>query len=113
MIDAWDKGPRDRTRKGAVLIHESADWINRIGPQVVIEVRDLKDDESKGVSYGELVVGGAELGHRVSLGPVLYGCGPYCDVKAVEDRGEALREHERRGREAARFMLECLGKVDR
>ena len=101
MIDAWDKGPRDRT-KAHCHVNESADWINRIGPQVVIEARDL------GVFYGELVVGGGEDPYRIALG--VTGVSDAEQGITPEKEG-CLRELEKRGRKAAASILEHLKEV--
>ncbi len=115
MIEGWDRGPRDRS-KNCHQIHESMDWIYRLGPKVVIEVRDLNGGNGRGdgadpigVTYADLAIGEGPDAHRVPLGPVLYGDDePWrspINVPTIED---ALRMQEDRGRKAAASMLEEL-----
>lgn len=118
VIDGWDKGPRDRTKK-AVQVDRSADWIYRLGPEVVIEVMDLNGskgeslDANVGVMYADLVIGEGSGAHRMPLGPVLYGNVELKDdVDYVETRSQGLHEQERRGREAAAFILTRLGELE-
>lgn len=97
MIDEWDRGPRNGRKH--VCMHESADWILRLGRKVVIEARDL------GVVYGDLVIGEGEDAYRVMLG--VTGTDEARKGEDI-DTVVCLREIEQRGREAAACMLEQL-----
>lgn len=116
MIEGWDKGPRDRTKRAPTTIAKAMDWIYRLGPQVVIEVRDLNDTvqgtPDEGVIYADLCIGEGRDAHRLPLGPVLYGDDEPdrspINVPTIQD---ALRIEERRGREAVRIILERLNEV--
>lgn len=118
MIEGWDKGPRDRTKR-CTTIDRAMDWIYRLGPRVVIEVRDLNGDRghsegaSNGVLYADLAIGEGIMAHRFPLGPVLYGDDEPdrspINVPVVED---ALRIEERRGRAAALTILGDLRGAD-
>ncbi|HEU01422.1 hypothetical protein LCGC14_0273260 [marine sediment metagenome] len=115
MIEGWDKGPRDRTKKGSIAIHECADWIRRLGRQVVIEVMDLNGpkgqeaNSDEGVAYADLVIGEGATAHRCQLGPVRYGRFlTAASPPMLPTRADALREQERRGRAAAVFIFEQL-----
>ena len=119
MIDGWDKGPRDRSQR-ASRIDKAMDWIYRLGPQVVIEVRDLNgpgggdEDASVGVLYADLAIGEGINAHRLPLGPALYGGdspeSERCPIN-VPTIESAMRIEEARGRAAASFILVALGKA--
>lgn len=97
--DGWDRGPR-RPGARSCLIHESADWIYRLGRWVVIEARDCG-----GAVYGDLVVGEGPDAHRIMLGVVQDEQGKCTPI------AEALPEVERRGRKASRELLDRLGEA--
>lgn len=116
MIDSWDKGPPWDGKERCF------DWLLRLGPQVVIGARDVRDRDATaehGVIYADMIVGeGGGEGEgscTIQLGPVLYG--PDAESwtvprRRVATREEALRVHERDGRAVGALLIHQLGLCD-